>query len=137
MSAVIGHHTKKIAWSVEGFRRFWAKPDPALVPAVLTDDVVGYWPGRAEPEKGVREYTEAIAQLLRLLPDLRLEIAEHATNGNVVFVRWIMHATGKHGPMEMTGIDRIRLRDGLVAENLIRFDSEEFRQRSGHSLPVQ
>jgi hypothetical protein len=137
-ASVSADATKQIArtaWSVEGFRRFWAKPDAALVPAVLTNDVVGYWPGRAEPARGVVEYTAVIAELIRLLPNVRLEIAEHATNGDVVFVRWIMHATAKHGPMQMTGIDRIRLRDGLVAENLIRFDSEEFRRLSGYSMP--
>jgi hypothetical protein len=127
--------TLKIPWSVEGFRHFWAKPDAALVPAVLTDDVIGYWPGRGEPAIGVANYTSAIAQLIRLLPDLNMEIAEHAANGDIVFVRWIMRATGKHGPMQMTGIDRIRLRDGLVAENLIRFDSEEFRRLFGYDVP--
>ena len=126
----------KIAWSVDGFRRFWASPDATLVPAVLTADVVGHWPGRPEPARGVAEYTDVIAALIRLLPDLKLEVAEHATNGDVVFVSWVMHATGKHGPMQMSGIDRIRLRDGLVAENLIRFDSDEFRRRSGYSLPL-
>jgi ketosteroid isomerase-like protein len=132
---VTTHATRKIHWSTDGFRHFWAKPDAALVPAVLTDDVVGYWPGRAEPASGVAEYTNVIAELISLLPDLRLEVAEHAANGDVVFVRWIMRATGKHGPMQITGIDRIRLRDGLVAENLIRFDSEEFRRLSGYDVP--
>ena len=75
MNAVTADATRKIPWSVEGFRRFWAKPDAG-----------------------------------------------------------IMHATGKHGPMQMTGIDRVRLRDGLVVENLIRFDSEEFERLSGCSM---
>lgn len=133
-ASMTSHGSQQIAWTVEGFERFWAKPDAALVPAVLTDDIVGYWPGRAAV-KGVAEYTDAIAQLIGLLPDLRLEIAEHAANGDVVFVRWIMRATGRHGPMELTGIDRIRLRGGLVAENIIRFDSAEFERLSGYSMP--
>src|SRR5262245_10695830 len=111
-TSVTQHATRKIPWSVDGFRHFWAKPDASLVPAVLTDDVVGYWPGHAEPVRGVAHYTSVIAQLINLLPDLNLEIAEHAVNGDIVFVRWIMHATGRHGPMQMTGIDRIRLRNG-------------------------
>ena len=136
MSAVnvTARESTHVAWSVEGFRRFWTKPDARLVPPVLTPDVVGYWPGRS-PARGITEYTRVIAELIDLLPGLRLEVAEHASNGDVVFVRWIMHATGAKGPMEMTGIDRIRLRDGRVAENLIRFDSEEFRRRSGYDVP--
>jgi hypothetical protein len=32
---------ERVAWSVDMFERFWADPDPRLVPAALTDDVVG------------------------------------------------------------------------------------------------
>ena len=28
-------------WTVEAFEGFWSNPDPALVPGVLTEDVVG------------------------------------------------------------------------------------------------
>jgi hypothetical protein len=37
------------AWSVEMFAQFWSNPDPALVPAALTEDVVGHWPGLTSP----------------------------------------------------------------------------------------
>jgi SnoaL-like domain len=132
---VVGQTSSRTGWSVEGFARFWAKPDAGLVAPVLTEDVVGRWPGRREPVRGVVEYTKALADLIAFLPDMRLEVAEHATNGDFVFIRWIMRATGAKGPFEMTGIDRIRLRGGLVAENIIRFDSAEFRELSGHEAP--
>jgi hypothetical protein len=70
-----------------------------------------------------------------LLPDLRLEVAEHADNGEHIFVRWIMRATGRHGAFEMGGVDRIKVRDGLVAENRIFFDTRRFEQLSGYELP--
>jgi hypothetical protein len=114
-------------WSVEHFARFWAAPDPALVPPMLTDDVVGYWPG-GHVVRGVQEYTESLAEVLRQIPGIRLEVAEHATNGEFTFVRWIMHASGAAGPFQMTGIDRIRLRQGRVAENVIRFDRAELEE---------
>lgn len=119
-------------WSVQGFIRFWDDPDPALVPALLTPDVVGHWPGADEPVRGRQAYTARIEQLLELLPDLRLEVAEHASNGDFVFIRWIMHATGQHGPFEITGIDRIKLQGGLVAENVIVFDTGQFQALSGY-----
>ena len=132
--ASIGHGAQNVGWSIEGFGRFWQRPDADLVAPVLTRDVVGYWPGRV-PVRGIAEYTKAIADLIQLLPDLKLEVAEHAANGDVVFIRWIMRATGTKGFFEMTGIDRIRLRNGLVAENLIRFDSAEFLDLSGCRVP--
>jgi len=54
---------------------------------------------------------------------------------DITFVNWVMHATGKHGPFELTGIDRVRVRDGLVAENLIVFDTAAFARRSGKPVP--
>jgi predicted SnoaL-like aldol condensation-catalyzing enzyme len=74
--------------------------------------------------RGVIPYTQALADLLKPLPDMRVSVAEHATSGDVVFVRWIMRASGRTGPFRFTGIDRVRLRDGRVAESVIRFDSE-------------
>lgn len=121
-------------WSVEGFTRFWDDPDPALVPALLTSDVVGHWPGADEPVRGRQAYTGRIERLLQLLPDLRLEVAEHASNGEFVFIRWIMHATGQHGPFEITGIDRIKLEGGLVTENVIVFDTAQFEALSGYQF---
>jgi SnoaL-like polyketide cyclase len=77
-------------WSVEGFAAFWSNPDPALVPAALTDDVVGYWPGRDDPVRGKEDYTRCIAAMLAVLPDLRISVAEHAQSGDFFFIRWIM-----------------------------------------------
>jgi hypothetical protein len=120
---------------VKGFEAFWSNPVPALVPAVLTEDVVGHWPGRDEPVRGPEDYTSCIAAILAALPDLRLDVAEHAEAGEFAFIRWIMHATGSHGPFRLSGIDRVRVRDGLVAENVVVFDTAAFAERSGQSVP--
>jgi ketosteroid isomerase-like protein len=122
-------------WTVDSFAAFWSNPDPSQVAGVLTDDVVGHWPGRDEPVRGPEAYIECIAALVEALPDVRLSVAEHAENGEHVFVRWIMRATGEHGPFEHHGIDRLRLRDGLVAENVIVTDTAAFEARSGRPLP--
>lgn len=118
-------------WSVERFAEFWSNPSVDDVPALVTDDVVGWWPGADQPVRGVQAYTQALADILQLLPDMRLHVAEHATQGDMVFVRWIMRATGKSGPFELSGIDRIRMRDGRVAENIIRFDSAHLQRLAG------
>lgn len=118
-------------WSVDRFAQFWSAPSAADVPDLVTDDVTGWWPGADEPVRGVKTYTQALADILKLLPDMRLRVAEHATNGDVVFVRWIMSATGRKGPFEISGIDRIRMRDGRVMENVIRFDSAHLARLAG------
>jgi hypothetical protein len=122
-------------WSVEGFARFWSKPDPALVPAVLTDDVVGHWPGRDGPARGRAEYTRCIAAVVEALPDMSMQVVEHARDGELTFVRWMMRATGEHGPFELGGIDRVRTRGPYVAENVIVFDTAAFERLSGKPVP--
>ena len=128
--------TPQTAFTAQAFADFWADPDPARVTAdAFTPDVAGYWPD-AEVH-GVEAYTARLRELLQLLPDLRLEMAEHADNGDHIFVRWIMRATGRHGAFEIGGVDRIKTSpDGLVAENRIFFDTRKFERLSGYELPA-
>ncbi len=115
-------------WTPELFAEFWSAPDISYIPSMITDDIVGHWPGAVV--RGPQAYTRALADLLELLPDLRLEVpeGEYAVNGDIAFVRWVMHATGPNGPFQMTGVDRVRTRGGLVCENVIVFDSAEFQR---------
>jgi hypothetical protein len=122
-------------WTVEGFGAFWANPDVNLVGYVLTEDIVGYWSGREEPFRGRADYSGCIGALIEALPGVRVEINEHAESGPYTFIRWTMHATGKKGPFTISGMDRIRLRDGLVDENYIVFDTRAFEQASGIPVP--
>ena len=38
------------------------------------------------------------------------------------FLHYVGHATGPNGPIEIRGLDRVRTRDGVVVENVIRYD---------------
>jgi hypothetical protein len=123
------------AWSVQHFAAFWARPDAQLVRYAVTEDVTGYWPWSETPVRGTDEYVQRIADILALVPDLHMEVAEHASNGEFVFIRWIAHGSGAQGPIELSGIDRIRLREGRVAENIIRFDTARFQTLVGKKVP--
>jgi hypothetical protein len=50
-----------------------------------------------------------------------------SADGEFGFSRWVMHATGANGPFELVGMDRTRVRDGLVRENYIFFDHVRFQ----------
>jgi hypothetical protein len=116
-------------WTTELFAEFWRAPDLKWVPSIITDDVVGYWPG-ARTVRGKEEYMQALEELLALVPDVRLEVPEHTTSadGEFGFSRWVMHGTGSNGPFELVGMDRTRVRDGLVCENYIFFDLAQFQE---------
>jgi len=120
-------------FTARSFAAFWAQPDPAMVRHAVAPDVIGYWPGRSDPVRGVVAYAKAIADVLALVPDLRLDVLEHATNGENLFVRWRGIGTGARGRFELRGIDRIRVLDGRVAENVIVFDTAQFEHVTGLS----
>jgi hypothetical protein len=117
-------------WSVDGWRAFWNAPSPEValerVPTVVTPDVEAVWPRAPGRLRGSGEYVQRIVDLLAVVPDLRLELGEHAADGDVVFIRWAARGTGPDGPFEGIGTDRLRLRNGLVAESLIMSDLPVF-----------
>lgn len=115
-------------FSAEMFAAFWAAPSMSRGMDILADDVVGYWPGDPEPVRGVEAYTAKIAEVLAAAPDLRLEVVDSATvpgaseGEQLVFLHYIGRGTGPDGPFEIRGIDRVRTRDGMVVENVIRYE---------------
>ena len=101
----------------------WARPDPAAIDALADPAIRVRWPGRDEPITGADDWGKQVARLRERLPDLRLEVTGHAVGDGVTFISWRARATVAGRPAEWQGIDRMRLRDGRVAEALVVFDS--------------
>jgi SnoaL-like domain len=122
-------------FSAELFAAFWAAPDMSHGMDILADDIVGYWPGDTEPVRGVEAYRGKIAELLAIAPDLQLELVDSATvpgaaeGEQLVFLHYIGRGTGPHGPFEIRGLDRVRTREGIVVENVIRYEPVFVAQR--------
>src|ERR1700727_1098843 len=66
-------------FSPEFFAAFWAAPSMSHSMDILADDIIGYWPGDSEPVRGFEAYTQKIADLLAVAPDLKLELVDSAT----------------------------------------------------------
>ena len=115
-------------FSAQLWAAFWAAPDLSRGTNILADDIVGYWPGDPEPVQGVEAYTGKIADLLAAAPDLRLELIDSATvpataeGEQLIFLHYVGHGTGPQGPFEIRGLDRVRTRNGMVVENVIRYE---------------
>jgi hypothetical protein len=130
-------------WSVENWRGFWSNPSAEValrrIPGIVAPEVVATWPRSTRQVRGPVEYAQRVVDLLALVPDLRLTLAEQARDGEFVFIRWVARGTGPDGSFEGIGTDRIRLRDGLVVENLIMSDLAIFdalARRAGTSGPA-
>jgi len=122
-------------FSVERFAAFWAAPDLSRGLNILADDIVGCWPGDPEPVRGLEAFTAKIAELLDAAPDLHLDVVDSATvpgaaaGEELVFLHYVGEGTGPDGPFRIRGLDRVRTRDGMVVENVIRYDPVFLAQR--------
>lgn len=122
------------AWSQDGFQEFWNDPKAGFAKSKLHEDVVGRWPGGIVI-KGRDAYLKQLGAMLALTPDLRLEILDHARNGNVAFMRWRSHGTGPLGPFEMEGMDMVRLEGNKEIEIVAFFDPGVYRKLIGSPVP--
>ena len=113
-------------WSVDAFEAFWSNPDASKAICVLSQDIVGHWPRPIGLVRGPSDYAEVIEAILKLCPDFRLEVPEHAVSGNFAFVRWVATGSGPEGPFAFTGCDRVEMRNGHVCENFIFCDHPFF-----------
>ncbi len=115
-------------FSAEFWAAFWAAPNATQADDVLADDIVGYWQGEPEPVRGKKPYLGKIVELLSAAPDLALKLVDSATvdgsapGEQLVFLHYVGRGTGPDGPFAIRELDRVRTRDGLVVENVIRYD---------------
>ena len=75
------------------------RPISSTSPSIITDDVVGYWPG-GRTVRCKAEYMQALEELITLLPDFCLGVPEQSmsADGEFGFSRRVMHTTGANGP---------------------------------------
>jgi hypothetical protein len=122
-------------FSAQVWAAFWAAPDLSRGTNILAEDIVGYWPGNPEPVRGIEAYTAKIAELLTAAPDLRLELVDSATvpgaadGEQLVFLHYVGRGTGPDGPFQIRGLDRVRTCNGMVVENVIRYEQFLLAQR--------
>lgn len=118
-------------FTADAWAAFWAAPDPSQVGGLLAEDIVGHWPGDPKPVRGRHAYIGKIAELVGAVPDLRLHLVDSAAvpgsaaGEELVFLHYTGTGTAASGPIAIRGMDRVRTRDGIVVENVIRYDACE------------
>ncbi len=116
-------------FTAEAWAAFWAAPDPSRIGGLLAEDIVGHWPGDPKPVRGRADYLGKIAGVVEALPDLRLQLVDSATvagdadGEELIFLHYT--GTAADGTVTIRGMDRVRTRDGIVVENVIRYDLSE------------
>ena len=118
-------------FSADMWAAFWAEPAVSRIDDILADDIVGYWQGDPKPVRGRAAYAGKIAELITATPNLALDLVDSATvdgstpGEQLVYLHYVGRGTGPDGPFAIRGLDRVRTRDGIVIENVIRYDQAE------------
>ncbi|MDO3703287.1 nuclear transport factor 2 family protein [Micromonospora sp. C28SCA-DRY-2] len=112
---------------VERWAAAWGDPTPEKIRTLSDPDIVLTWPGLAEPIRGADAWASRVAGTLQRFPDLRLEVTDHAQRDDLLFISWRARATVAGVAIEWQGIDRMRMRDGVVTESLVAFDTAPLR----------
>jgi SnoaL-like domain len=70
-----------------------------------------------------------------LIPDLEWRLRHWAASEDVVFLEWVCTGTVGGVFREWEGVDRMILRDGRIAEEVVFFDTYPLRRALDSSLP--
>ena len=108
---------------VTSWIELWKAPSGDAVRPMIHPDIVGVWAGSPAPIEGTEPYVAQIQGVADRAPGLQLRATAAAGDDELVFVSWQAVVGGQ--PVGLQGIDRFRLRDGRVAESLVRFDPAE------------
>jgi ketosteroid isomerase-like protein len=114
-----------VARVVRGFTEAWARPNVDRFLALLAPDVRLLQPV-TPPVVGHAAARREFGRLLRWLPDLVGTVDTWAASGETALVAWRLRFTLGRRPFELRIVDRLVVRDGLIAEREAYFDSLRF-----------
>ena len=102
----------------------WARADSGGFAELWLADGVFVHPTVGSPLSGseVPRWSERIKAAL---PDLTFRADEWAARDDLVFLQWTSTATVGSRLLQWSGVDRFRLRDGRIREELVYFDTLE------------
>jgi len=107
---------------VARFAANWAKPSPKKLHDLMHADTRNLIPPMKEP--GDREGVVAhFDEVLRMIPDFRLEVIRWAATADTVMIEWQGSATVAGKALSWRGIDRISLRDSKTYEGQVYWDT--------------
>jgi len=107
---------------VRRFADAWAAPTVDGLLALTQPDATFSQP-LSTTARGHDGLSNFLDELLQTIPDLRGEILSWAATGeDTVFVELKLSGTFGRRPIEWVTVDKIVLRDGLIAERVANFD---------------
>lgn len=109
---------------VSRFVHAWARPDSGGFAELWLDDGVFVHPTVASPLRGseVPKWSERVKAAM---PDFTFQADEWASRGDLMLLQWSSTATVGGQALRWSGVDRFRLRDWSISEEVVYFDTLE------------
>lgn len=118
---------------VTRFAQRWDKPDADSLRDLMHPDTQNLIPPMTAPadREGVVEH---FRQILKQLPDMRLDVVRWAPTGDTVMVEWAATATVAGEPLRWTGVDRFRIRGERMAEAHVYWDTRRLAEQMAAAI---
>ena len=112
----------------------FASGDPAAVAAHVTDDFSNqHTSALGSPSHGKEAYLERLAEFLATFSGLTYETTDIVAEGDRAAAAYVMRARVDGTPIEIQGIMRLTIRDGLIDRRIDYFDSLTFLRQTGQA----
>jgi hypothetical protein len=113
---------------MQHYMEVWPSFDADRLDEAIDPEATIHHSGMERPIRGAAEpdYVRAIRSLM---PDISLEVANWAANGDVVFVEYEVSGTLAGRPLNWTGIGRFKLRGARAIDVIGRWDNLELLAR--------
>jgi predicted SnoaL-like aldol condensation-catalyzing enzyme len=118
---------------VARFAARWEKPDADSLRDLMHPDTQNLIPPMKVPadREGVVEH---FRQVLKQLPDMRIDVVRWAPTADHVMVEWEAHATVAGESMSWTGVDRFRIRGDRMVEACVYWDTRGLAERMSAAI---
>ena len=105
-----------------------------MVAAHVSDDFVNlHTSALASPSQGKEAYQERLADFLTTFSGLAYEVSDIIVERHRAAAAYVMRARVDGSPIEIQGVMRLIVRDGLIERRVDYFDSLTFLRQTGHA----
>ncbi len=104
------------------YMEVWPSFDADRLEEAIDPEATIHHSGMANPIRGAEE-PDYVRAIKALMPDIRLEVANWAARGDVVFIEYAMRGTLAGQALSWTGIGRFKLRGERAIDAIGRWDN--------------
>lgn len=120
------------SWVARAYVAAFESGDPDRIAALVTDDFVNeHTAALGDGSVGRDEYRRRLPLFLAAFEGLHYDVEDVVADGDRVVVAYRMRACHDDHPVDLRGVFRLRIEDGLVAHRVDYWDALTFLRQTG------